>query len=165
MVIKTPSTRVFISYSHKDRQWLRQLQIHLRSLDRLGLIVECWDDSKIRPGQNWLDEILRELTGRSVAVLLLSAEFLASHFISETELPTLVNATKENGLVVLPVHISPCRFDLLPEFQSVNDPNKPMVDLKKGDRDRVWVKLTYEIERIHHRGDSGGMNGSPVSLS
>jgi hypothetical protein len=33
----------------------------------------------------------------------------------------------------------------LSEFQAVNSPSKPLVDLSRGDRDRVWVKLMEAI--------------------
>jgi hypothetical protein len=33
----------------------------------------------------------------------------------------------------------------LSEFQAVNSLSKPLVDLGRGDRDRVWVKLVEAI--------------------
>ena len=39
-------TKIFISYSHSDEKWLRRLQVHLKPLERQGLI-ECWDDTRL----------------------------------------------------------------------------------------------------------------------
>ena len=36
--------KVFVSYSHKDETLLQRLQVHLKPLERGGL-VELWDDT------------------------------------------------------------------------------------------------------------------------
>jgi hypothetical protein len=138
--------QVFISYSHKDKRWLDQLQVFLKPMDRSG-IINKWDDTNLKAGQKWRDEIQKALASAKVAVLLVSANFLASDFISDDELPPLLSAAAEGGAVVLPVLISPCDLpESLSQFQAVNDPQKTLVDMKKGERDRVWVKVAKAIE-------------------
>lgn len=157
----TPSrqrTIIFISYSHKDRKWLEGTKVHLKPIEEYRRNIEVRDDTRIEPGQSWPQQIQRSLTNQAVAVLLVSANFLASDFITTIELPIFSRAAAENGLVVLPVHIGPCRFDLLPilaRTQSVNDPRRPMIDLRPSDRDRVWVRLTEQIDKVHMRKASG----------
>ena len=137
-------TRVFVSYSHADEKWLEMLQVHLAPLERSGNVVR-WDDKKISPGQEWRKEIENAIRSAKVAVLLISANFIASEFIAKNELPPLMKAAKQDGTVILPVIISPCVMGSLSEFQAVNSPSKPLVDLSRGDRDRVWVKLIEAI--------------------
>lgn len=155
MVIGTMSdthpdrSKVFISYSHEDKKWLERLQKHLKPMERQG-IVDRWDDTRIDAGQEWKEEIKKAIDEAKVAVLLISADFLASDFIAENELPPLLSAAKKDGLVVLPVILSPSRFTRTPslyKFHAVNDPAKPLVDLTEGDRARVWVKVTEDIEK------------------
>ena len=107
----SPSTRtkVFISYSHADKEWLDRLKRHLKPLVREGNL-DCWDDTHIRPGDDWQQEIQNALDTAQVAVLLISADFFASDFIDETELPPLLDAAKAKGVRILPVILSASRF-------------------------------------------------------
>jgi hypothetical protein len=141
-------TKVFISYSHKDDWALQRLQTHLKPLERED-VLERWDDTRIRTGQRWREEIEKALASAKVAVLLVSADFLASDFIHNDELPPLLVAEEKEGLVVMPVILGPCRFDRTPslsQFQSVNSPSKPLSSLSEAERDVVWDKLVRDIE-------------------
>lgn len=135
---------VFVSYSHADQKWLQMLQVHLAPLERSGIVVP-WDDTRIAPGSKWREEIAGAIQSAKVAVLLVSAHFMASEFIAGNELPPLLEAAKHEGTVILPVIISPCMLGHLSEFQAVNSPSKPLVDLNRGDRDRVWVRLMEAV--------------------
>src|SRR5262249_13334122 len=120
--------KVFISYSHKDRRWLERLQVHLKDLERRGL-VEVWDDTKLRTGTQWRDEISKALDSARAAILLVSADFIASDFIANDELPPLLARAEENGVVILPLILSPSRFEKigsLSQFMTVNPPSEPL---------------------------------------
>lgn len=141
----TPATDrrrgVFISYSRKDIRWLERLEPHLAHLHDEELV---WSDKDIEPGADWQDEIQSILASCKVAVLLISANFLASRFIRENELPPLLEAADKEGAAILPVHLSASRFDLIPElsrFQSANDPKQPLMKFR-GNR------LQEEMDRI-----------------
>jgi hypothetical protein len=141
-------TKVFISYSHADEVWLRRLQVHLKSLDESSIVLP-WDDTRIKPGQDWRREIRRALETAVAAVLLVSADFPASKFIKDNELPPLLDAAGEDGLTILPVILKPCRFRQTPNlerFQVVNDPDRPVVNLSVGEQEAVWVKTVNCIE-------------------
>jgi nucleotide-binding universal stress UspA family protein len=146
----TPKSRrkgVFISYSRKDAEWLERLQTHLRPLEREGVVI--WDDTRLRPGEPWREEIRKAMAEAKVAILLVSADFLASDFIATDELPPLLKAAKEDGATILPVIISPCgfrRMESLSRFQAVNDPEKPLVQLRRGNREKVLDQVASAVQ-------------------
>ena len=146
--MESDGTRVFISYSHADRRWLNRLQVHLRPLERLGTIT-LWDDTRIKAGSHWREEIERELDRARGAILLVSADFLASDFITTNELPRLLAAAEQRGTLILSVIISPCRFEqtrALSRFQAVNPPSQPLVRMGGAGREEVFVALADRIE-------------------
>jgi chaperonin GroEL len=140
---------VFVSYSHQDRQWLARLRVHLKPLER-NSDVDIWDDSRIDAGAKWKDEIRQALASAKVAVLLVSADFFNSDFIASDELPPLLSAAEGKGTRIIPLHLSPSRFSKTPalsQFQSINDPATPLVDLSLGAQEAVFVKLADAIEK------------------
>lgn len=145
--------QIFISYSHKDARWLERLQVHLRPLERIGTITR-WDDTLIKPGTKWREEIERAIEAAKVAVLLVSADFLASDFIATNELPPLLVSAEAEGAVILPVIVSPCRFQhthTLSKFQSVNPPSQPLIKMRRDKQEAIFVKVTEAIEDALHR--------------
>jgi len=142
---------VFVSYSHKDAAWLGRVQVHLRPLAREGKL-ELWDDTRIKTGEQWHDEIAAALAKADVAVLLISADFYASDFIANHELPPLLKAAQDDhGLVIAGVHISYSRFDrdhVLAAYQTVNTPDQPIKDLPEAQQDKVFDALARRIEEL-----------------
>jgi serine/threonine protein kinase len=142
-----PRCKVFVSYSHKDAKWLERLRVHLRPLERQGLIG-LWDDTRIHPGTSWRNEIAQALETARCAVLLVSANFLASDFCQEDEVSRLFQRARDCGVRILPVIISPCQFVASPALaalQAVNTPSRTLVEMDRGEQERVLVGLAAAI--------------------
>jgi hypothetical protein len=143
-------TQIFISYSHQDTDWLKRLRVHMKPLEvKYG--VDVWDDTRIKSGSKWRKEIKEAIQSARVALLLVSADFIASDFIRTDELPPLLNAAGQGGTTILPVIVSPCRYEQeesLSQFQSVNPPSRPLTGMTKHEQEEIFVKVANDIEKV-----------------
>ena len=141
---------VFIGYSHKDKSWKSKLVKHLRVLQLEGLL-DIWDDSHIEAGEDWYQEIQEAIEASSVAILLVSADFLTSKFIRNKEVPRILERREKEGLRIFPVITRPCAWDKvewLARMQVRPMDGKP---LSAGDDHQIETELTAiakEVVRI-----------------
>nr|WP_281719847.1 macro domain-containing protein [Nitrosomonas nitrosa] len=138
---------VFVSYSHKDKVWLKRLQDMLKPLVRQGT-VSLWSDTDIKPGTKWKDDIERELKGARAAVLLVSPNFLASEFIAQHELPPLLDKARNQGTRILWAQVSSCLYKEsgIGVYQAAHDVAQPLDKLKPSKRNEVLVQICQNIK-------------------
>jgi hypothetical protein len=140
--------KVFISYCHRDIENLKDIRRHFKPFLKY---IDFWDDSRIKPGQKWKEEIKKAINEVKVAILLVSTDFLGSEFIATDELPPLLRAAEEEGAVILVVIIKPCLFEDFPElnqFQSMNPPNKPVSKMEINEREELYVNIVRQTKKI-----------------
>jgi hypothetical protein len=138
---------VFISYSHKDKKWLKRLQDMLKPILRKDSF-SIWDDTTIKAGDAWKTAIEEALKSARAAVLLVSTDFLASDFIVENELPQLLAAAKRNDLKILWVCISPCLYEetKIGDYQAAHDISRPLAGLRGANLDNALVEVCQNIK-------------------
>lgn len=143
----TRGGEVFISYSHKDGEWLTRLKTHLKPYIH-GETLSVWDDTKIKPGERWREEIADALEHATVAVVLVSPNFLESDFIASTELPPLLAAARERGVTILWVPLSFSSYDEteIRDYQAAINPDRPIDTLSKAEQNKAWVKVCKRIK-------------------
>lgn len=159
--------KAFISYSHSDRRWLERL---LNTLSPLKTQFDIWSDLRIRPGDQWREEIERALADAKVAVLLVSTDFLASDFIARVELPALLQGAQDRGSRILWVPVSDCLYEgtAISSFQAVFDPKRPLDSLTKAKRQAALVAVARKItEAINFsaNNESNTNRGRPPAVS
>ncbi len=139
-------TKAFISYSHADEKYLGRLSTHLEYYRRERKL-DIWSDKRIPPGAGWEDEIKVAIASAKVAILLVSADFLASKFIARDELPPLLEAAEKDGLVIFQIILSPCAFkqSRLARYQAINSPSDPLIRMSKFRREETWRKLAEQV--------------------
>ena len=138
--------QIFISYSHKDKEWLDTLQLNLKPYLR-EMPVVAWDDTRITAGADWEEEINRALSVTKIAVCLVSTDFITSDFIYQKELPYLLKAADAQELRVVPISVrfSAWKTTPLKSIQWANEPDKPLNDLDPADREKALVQISELI--------------------
>jgi hypothetical protein len=95
-----PRDRVFVSYSHKDAEWLEHLKNALAP-DIRNNRIDYFDDRGIGSGERWYETIMEAIDRARAAVLLVSPHFFASDFIRTEELPRILAAADARELTIL----------------------------------------------------------------
>jgi hypothetical protein len=139
---------IFLSYSHKNEAEKNNLLTHLRALQMAARKLDVWSDDVLSHGEFWQEEIDKALGAAKAAVLLVTSDFLASDFIQNTEVPTLLKRRKDQGLKVFPVIAKHCAWRAVPwlaELQVRPKNGAPVWSQDTADPDEVLSKIVEEI--------------------
>lgn len=93
---------IFVSYSHRDAGYLHHLHLAFSTPefeDKIAYFV----DTDIEAGEEWESLLKRRIESASIAILLVSPNFLSSKYIQEVELPAFTDRAERRLLHVLPV--------------------------------------------------------------
>jgi WD40 repeat protein len=155
---------VFVSYAHEDVDVRVRLDTVLKPLVRKGRL-EVWADDRIAVGRTWRDEIETSLARATVAVLLVSADFLASDYIMDVELPRIF----ERRLPLVCIPVGACRWQEVDDIASVQwplSPSRPILAMTRDERDAALVAVSDAVAGLV--ADLGtvpaGRNGDPVGV-
>ena len=142
--------KIFISYAHIDKSYYDRLITHLNVLKSYEGGIEEWSDRKIKSGERWKEEIEKALREADIAILLVSTDFLASDFIRNNELPSILHKAASANTKILSLLIKPSLFlnTELAEFQAVNDAQKTLADMNEPEQEKTYLKLMSEIKDI-----------------
>ncbi len=147
----TSLLKIFISYSHKDETFKDELITMLAGLQNRG-IVDAWQDRRIEPGDEWYTSIHDAMDECDLALLLISADYIASRFIQNEEQPKLLQRRREMQLRVIPIIVRPCTWQsepVLKDLQALPKDGKPVITFPQdtGARDQVWTEIANVIEK------------------
>jgi len=135
--------KIFLSYSHEDEKWLKQLKEMMEPAN-----LNIWDDEKINPGENWSNEVEDNLKDADIAILLISKSYLASKYIKEKELPFLIKASNKGNLILSWILLADCLYDSITEIKSIqalHNPKYPLDSLSEPDRNKKLSKICKRI--------------------
>jgi hypothetical protein len=109
-------------------------------------VLDVWDDRRLQAGDRWQDEIASALDRAKMAILLVSADYLASDFINRKEIPPLLAAAGRGGCRIVPVIVGPCLFaddPRLSVFQSINPSDQPLDALPRHEAERYLAAVAH----------------------
>ena len=101
---RTPPIRIFVSYSHVNKDWFAKL----RPLLKFNLptnVVHMWHDQELKAGDRWEKEIKAELAQMDIFLCLVSYHFLASDFIRDVEMKEATKREKQGKTIIVPLFI------------------------------------------------------------
>ena len=160
--------KVFISYSHVDeKRWKNRLQKHLKVLEKHGSL-SFWEDRQIAAGQEWHAEIKAALDSADAAILLISPDFLGSHFILNEEIPAILQRRMNDGMQVFPLIVRSCTWQnvtWLKPLQARPTDGKPLARFKGDDVDRILAELVSEIEALLNQPHPKPASGTATQTS
>jgi hypothetical protein len=142
--------RIFVCYSHADADYMNRLIVHMKPVERKGEL-ELWVDTKLKAGDKWHDEINEGLKHATAAILLVSADFMASEFITKYELPVLLNAARNRGLTIIPLLLKPSAFprtEILKDFQTANGTKNVVSALLEWEQEEIYDSLVSRLEML-----------------
>lgn len=141
--------QVFISYSHKDQALFDELKTMLAPAIRSGRL-KVWDDTLIPFGARWREKIETALASTKVAVLLVSANFLSSEFITNNELPSLLSAAEEDGATIFWIYLSASLYEIseIEQYQAAHDISLPLDQLRAPERGSVFKQIANRLLSI-----------------
>lgn len=141
---------IFCSYSHRDEDLVRELQVRLKGLERQGL-VETWHDRKIGAGADWKGEIDASLNEANIVLLLISPDYLASEYCWDVEMKKALERHKQGLSLVIPVMLRSCDWADAPfsELNVLPQDGKPVAVWLN--RDEAWSDVVQKINKIVRR--------------
>ncbi len=94
--------KIFFCYAHEDEALLKKLKMHLRPLEREGLI-DVWHDRDINAGSEWKQEISKRLNEAQIILLLVSPDFMGSDYCYGIEMKRAMERHERGDAQVIPV--------------------------------------------------------------
>lgn len=126
------------------------LVTHLDILKQQGLI-NLWDDMRIHLNKNWHQEIKKAIDTASVAILLVSPNFLTSEYLLHEEIPFLLEHRYKEGLHIIPIITMPCVWNSvnwLAKMQIFPGDGRPISTGDEIQIDRDFATITNEVYKL-----------------
>ena len=134
--------KVFITYSHKDTAEKDKLKEYLAVMKQQGIIT-IWNDNEILPGDDWREDISKNLNDSDILLYLVSAASLASE-----------NCNKELGIALkknirpIPIILEDCDWQnhQLKGPEALPDKGKPINEWQP--ESKGWQNVVKGLRRV-----------------
>lgn len=153
--------RVFISYSQKDEKLRKDLETHLASLQRQG-VIHSWHDRMIAVGSEWASAIDENLNAADLILMLISANFLASDYCNDKELKRAMERHQLGEARVIPIILKPSDWHTtsLGKLQALPANLKAVTTWSN--RDQAYLEITQGIRQVALEMEASRGSSSPL---
>lgn len=139
--------KIFISYSKDDLDLLHRFNQHLSFLVRTREI-QTWKDLDLLSGDNWNNEIQKNIKEAEIIVFLISASLLATNYVHEVEMNIAEMKHLNNEAIVLPILIRHCCWEDT-FFRNIQVlPRKAIPITAFEDQDLGWTEVVRDMKRL-----------------
>jgi hypothetical protein len=137
---------IFFSYAHEDEKLRNQLEKQLSLLKWQGLIAS-WHDREIAAGTEWVSEVNAHLNTASIILLLVSPDFLASHYCYSIEVKRAMERYEAGEARVFPIILRPVYWKktLFGRLQALPKNAKPVTQWQN--RDEAFFDIAENIRK------------------
>ena len=145
-MISNQPVKVFISYSHKDKDLRAELVRYLKPLERQGLISIGYDRNV--SARVWEKEINKHLEEAQIILLLVSPDYVASTYCYSIEMKYALEQSENGNARVIPLILRPADWHSTPfgKFQALPKNAKPLTTW--ANRDEAFVEIIQGIRRV-----------------
>jgi len=134
--------RAFVSYAHKDLEYLKELKTALAPLMRLQKL-SIWDDRDIDAGDEWEKVIFQQLEEADIVLCLISADFVASDFCYKKEFGAALEAHRKGEKTIVPIMLRKTDWQDLPLAEIQGSPGEWITSAKN--KDEAWTKVSESL--------------------
>jgi hypothetical protein len=146
--------KVFISYSHIDRDFVSKLAKELLK----HRIIVWWDEWEIKVGDSLIAKIEDGITGSAYLVVVLSPTSVNSSWVKEELNSAIIRQLEEKRTFVLPLLLNDCKIPLFLKEKKYADFRE---NFQKGLNDLISAIKTVDIRNIG-RSDDGKFHNDYV---
>ena len=133
---------IFISYNRKDEKWVDLFERALK-MGVTRKLYRTFTDRQIVPGDPWDREIKAKIASATIALVLVTPEFLESDYILKHELPEIVGRHSKKALKLqwVPIKkVEDWKLEDLQHIQAIWHKNRPLAEIEKPDDQRQAVE-------------------------
>ncbi|MCB0574146.1 MAG: leucine-rich repeat domain-containing protein, partial [Saprospiraceae bacterium] len=134
--------KAFVSYAHKDLEYLKELRTALSPLMRLQKL-QIWDDRDIDAGDEWEKVIFQQLEESDIVLCLVSADFVASDFCYKEEFSKALEAHRNGEKTIIPVMLRKTDWQDLPLAEIQGAPGEWITSAQN--KDEAWTKVSEAL--------------------
>lgn len=136
--------KLFLSYSHQDENLRKELEKHLASLRREG-VIDVWQDRRIGPGDEFAREISNQLESADIVLLLVSSDFLHSDYCYDIEMKRAMERHADGSARVIPVILRPCDWQNTPFGKLIATPTDGKAVTEHASLDRGFLDVARAV--------------------